>query len=174
VGLGRIGGRVAAVARALGMRVVGYDPLAQPGRFVELGVEPAAALEDALAIADVVTLHVPLTPETHHLFDAAMLDRIKPGAILVNCARGGLVDEAALAAALERRHLRGAALDVFEHEPPPPDHPLLHRDDVVCTPHVAGASDLSKERLVTGALEQALAALRGERPRFCVNPEVYG
>lgn len=173
VGLGRIGGRVALAARALGMRVVGYDPLAAPGRFAELGAEPAAALEEALAQADVVTLHVPLTPATRHLLDEAMIARIKPGAILVNCARGGLVDERALLEALERGHLRGAALDVFETEPPPPDHPLLRRDDVVCTPHVGGASDLGKERLITGAIAQALAALAGERPSCCVNPEVY-
>jgi D-3-phosphoglycerate dehydrogenase / 2-oxoglutarate reductase len=172
VGLGRIGGRVATVGRALGMHVVGFDPLARPERFAELGVEPATTLEAALGVADVVTLHVPLMAETHHLFDAARIAQIKPGAILVNCARGGLVDEAALLDALERRHLRAAALDVFESEPPH-GHPLLQRDDVVCTPHVGGASDLSKERLVSGAIEQALMALRGERPRFCVNPEVY-
>ncbi|MEN9934976.1 MAG: D-3-phosphoglycerate dehydrogenase [Chloroflexota bacterium] len=172
VGLGRIGGRVAVAMRALGMRVVGFDPVAPPARFTELGAAPAATLEEALAQADAVTLHLPLTQATRHLFDAAMIARIKQGAILVNCARGGLVDEAALLDALERGHLRGAALDVFEHEPPPPDHPLLSREDVVCTPHVGGASDLSKQRLVTGAIEQALMVLRGERPTCCVNPEV--
>jgi D-3-phosphoglycerate dehydrogenase / 2-oxoglutarate reductase len=172
LGLGRIGGRVATVAKALGMRVVGFDPPMPPARFAELGVERAASLEDALAQADAVTLHLPLTPETRHLFDAALIAKIKPGAILVNCARGGLVDEGALLEALERGHLRAAALDVFEREPPPPNHPLLGRDDVVATPHVAGASDLSKERLVRGAIEQALCVLRGTPAQFCVNPDV--
>lgn len=174
IGVGRIGGRVATVLRALGMRVVAFDPLAAPGRFAEIGAEPTATLVEALAQADVVTLHIPLTAETRGLFGAELLAQIKPGAILVNCARGGLVDELALVEALERGQLRGAALDVFAEEPPPPDHPLLLRDDVVCTPHVAGASDMGKQRLITGAIDQALAALRGERPRFCVNPEVFG
>ncbi len=173
IGLGRIGGRVAHVARALGMRVVGYDPLARPERFAELGVERAATLEEALGQADAVTLHVPLVPETRHMLNGATIARIKPGAILVNCARGGLVDERALLEALDSGHLRAAALDVFEVEPPPPDHPLLGRDDVVATPHVAGASDRGKERLWTTAIEQALAVLRGERAPFCVNPEVW-
>jgi D-3-phosphoglycerate dehydrogenase len=173
VGLGRIGGRVATVARALGMRVVGFDPPVPPERFAALGVERAEMLEAALAQADAVTLHLPLTPASYHLLDAAMLARIKPGAILVNCARGGLVDEAALLEALESGRLRGAALDVFEVEPPPPDHPLLRRDDVVCTPHLGGSSDLSKERLVRAAIEQALMVLRGERATCCTNPEVW-
>jgi D-3-phosphoglycerate dehydrogenase len=98
---------------------------------------------------------------------------MKPGAYLINAARGGLVDEAALLAALERGHLRGAGLDVFDPEPPRTDHPLLQRDDVMATGHVAGATAASKDRLVEGALRQALMALRGERPPHLLNPEVW-
>jgi len=98
---------------------------------------------------------------------------MKPGAYLVNAARGGLVDEAALLAALQSGHLRGAALDVFDPEPPPPDHPLLLRDDVLGTGHVAGATPAGKDRLLEGALRQALQVLRGERPPHLINPEVW-
>jgi len=173
VGLGRIGRRVARVALALEMVVVAFDPFVTLEQAAALGVELAPSLDALLAAADVVSLHAPLTAETRHLINARTLARMKPRAYLVNAARGGLVDEAALLAALDSGHLRGAALDVFDPEPPRPDHPLLLRDDVIGTGHVAGATPAGKDRLLEGALRQALQVLRGERPPHLVNPAVW-
>lgn len=173
VGLGRIGGRVATLARALGMRVVGFDPLAPPRRAADLGIETARTLDALLRSSDIVTLHVPISAETYHLIDAERLTRMKPGAILINAARGGLIDEAALLDALDRGHLFGAGLDVFEQEPPRPDNPLLGRADVVATPHIASATAAGKDRLWRTGITQALHVLRGERPPHLVNPEVW-
>jgi D-3-phosphoglycerate dehydrogenase len=173
VGLGRIGRRVAKVALALDMVVAAYDPFVTPEQAAALGVELAPTLEALLSASDVVSLHAPYVPETRHLINARTLALMKPGAFLINAARGGLVDEAALLAALESGHLAGAGLDVFDPEPPARDHPLLLRDDVLGTGHVAGATPAGKDRLLEGALRQALQVLRGERPPFLLNPEVW-
>lgn len=173
VGLGRIGRRVARMALALEMRVTAYDPLIPAEQAAALGVELAPTLDVLLAAADIVSLHLPLTPATRHLINAARLAQMKPGAILINAARGGLVEEAALLAALERGHLQGAGLDVFDREPPAPDHPLLQRLDVVATPHIAGATIAGKDRVWQVAIQQALQVLRGERPPHLLNPEVW-
>jgi D-3-phosphoglycerate dehydrogenase len=173
VGLGRIGSRVARAARGLGMNVLAYDPYLNRELARDVGAEAAESLDDLLARSDVVSLHVPLTPETRHLMNAARLARMKQGAILINTARGGLVDEADLLAALESGHLRGAGLDVFDTEPPPADHPLLSRPDVIATPHIAAATTAAKVRLWEGAIRQALAVLEGQRPLHLVNPEVW-
>ena len=169
VGQGRIGTRMARYAQALGMRVLAYDPYAPAAP----GVEPTATLDELLAASDVVSLHAPLTPETHHLLDAAAIARMKRGAILVNAARGGLVDEGALLDALDREHVAGAGLDVFDPEPPDPGNPLLAHDRVVATPHVASSTEACRDRLLRGAIAQALQVLRGERPPHLVNPEVW-
>lgn len=173
LGLGRIGSRVAGIAQALGMRVLAYDPYIQDEQMARLGVEHAATFERVLREADFVSLHLPLTGETRHLINAETLAMMRPGAILINCARGSLVDEAALLDALNRGHLYGAGLDVWEREPPPPTHPFLGRDDIVATPHVASATAASKDRLWRSAITQALQVLRGERPPFLVNHEVW-
>jgi D-3-phosphoglycerate dehydrogenase len=173
LGLGRIGSRVAGIAQALGMRVVGYDPYITDEQAARLGVERAATFEDVLRKADFVSLHLPLSAETRHVINAQRLAMMRPGAILINCARGGLVDEAALLDALDRGHLHGVGLDVWEREPPSPTHPLLGRDDVVATPHIAAATGASKDRLWRSALAQVFQVLRGERPPFLVNPEVW-
>lgn len=173
IGIGRIGGRVAKIALALGMSVVAHDPFVSPERAAELGVELSPTLEEVLSTTDIVSLHVPLTAETYRLINAERLALMKPGAILINAARGGLVDEVALLDALNRGHLQGAGLDVFDPEPPSPDHPLLHRDDVVATPHIAGGTGASKDRVWRMAIAQALQVLRGERPPHLVNPEVW-
>ena len=147
VGLGRIGGHVAKVARALGMRVLAFDPFITPERARELGVEQSHTLEELLKSANIVSLHLPLSAETSNLINGERLAQMKRGAILINAARGGLVDEAALLRALENGHLSGAGLDVFQVEPPAPDNPLLQRDDVIATPHIAGATGAGKDRL---------------------------
>jgi D-3-phosphoglycerate dehydrogenase len=173
VGLGRIGSRVARAARGLGMQVLAYDPYLNRELVLEVGATAAESLDKLLAHADVVSLHVPLTPDTRHLINAERLARMKKGAILINTARGGLVDEAALLAALESGHLHGAGVDVFDIEPPPADHPLLSRPDVIATPHVAAATTAAKVRLWEGAIRQALAVLEGQRPAHLINPDMW-
>jgi D-3-phosphoglycerate dehydrogenase len=139
VGAGRIGSEVARRAKALGMHVLVYDPYLSRERAEEMGAE-LAALSTLLGRADVVSIHTPLTEETHGLLGAEELALMKPSAYLVNAARGGVVDEAALVAALEEKRLAGAALDVFEQEPPPLDHPLLKLDNVLAVPHLGAAT----------------------------------
>jgi len=173
VGLGRIGSRVARVMQAVGMQVVVYDPYVSPERAAALGVTLLPNLADVLCNADVVSIHAPLTPDTQKLINDQTLALMKPGSYLVNSARGGLVDEAALLRALEAERLNGVGLDVFDPEPPKPDNPLLYRDDVICTPHVAGATIAGKDRLIRTAIEQILMALRGECPTYLCNPEVW-
>lgn len=157
VGHGTLGRAVADQARALGMRVWVAE---RPGRPVRPGRVP---WETVLGEVDVLSLHCPLTPETRHLVDAEALRRMRRGALLINTARGALVDPTALADALRRGHLGGAALDVLDREPPPPDHPLLAPDlpGLVLTPHVAWASRRARQRLVEQTAENVRAFLAG-------------
>jgi len=123
--------------------------------------------------ADFVSLHVALTAETHHLIDAAALARMKPGALLVNTARGEVVDEAALLESLTRGRLGGAALDVYEREPLDPESPLLRLPNVVLAPHIGSASVATRARMADLAVDNLLAGLAGERMPHCANPEAY-
>lgn len=173
VGLGRIGGHVARVATALGMQVAAYDPYISDERFSDLGVQRADALDGLLGAADVVSAHVPLNPETQKFMNAERFAQMKRGAIFVNVSRGALVDEAALADALDSGHLFGAGLDVTDPEPPLAGNRLLNRDNVVITPHIGGASVLGRRRLFVDAIEQILQVLRGERPPNLLNPDVW-
>ncbi|SEJ56587.1 hydroxyacid dehydrogenase [Achromobacter sp. NFACC18-2] len=162
VGFGGIGRLAAQLARGLGMRVVGSDAALPPGHpaWGEAGAEPLP-LDDLLAQADVVTLHVPLTPETRHLLDAARIDRMRAGAVLINTSRGGIVDEAALANALRAGRLRGAALDVFEQEPLPAGSPLAQAPNLILTPHIAGLTQEANTRvsdMVAAGVTMALDA----------------
>jgi (S)-sulfolactate dehydrogenase len=160
VGFGDIGRCAARLARGLGMRIVAHDPglVANSPVWAEEGAA-RASLDDVFAIADVVTLHVPLTPETRRLVDARRLASMKPDAILVNTARGGVVDEAALAEALRAGRLGAAALDVFEHEPLPAGSPLADCPNLVLTPHIAGVTRESNERVSALVAERVAAAL---------------
>ncbi len=173
MGLGRVGRRVARAAQALDMEVVAHDPGVDSREMAEVGVKEAVSPAELLATADVISLHMPLTDATFHVIDGEALANVKPGAILINTARGGLVDEEALLAALDEGRLAGAGLDVTDPEPAPPGSPLLGRDDVVVTPHVAAATGAARERIYRTALEQALAVLRGDRPSHLVNPDVW-
>jgi len=173
VGVGRIGTNVARMAGGLSMTVIAYDPFVEATAAEEAGIQLVDSLDQLLAEADVVSLHLPLTSETGQLMNAGRIAQMKPGAILVNTARGGLVDHAALLAALGSSRLFGAGLDVTDPEPLPPDHPLLHRDDVVATPHVAAATAAGKARLYESAVTQALQVLRGEYPNHLVNPDAW-
>ncbi len=173
VGLGRIGGHVSGIARAIGMKVAAYDPFISDDRFNQLGVDRASSLAKLLGASDFVSLHLPLNDKTCQIMNAERFAQMKPGAVFINVSRGGHVDERALAAALDRGHLFGAGLDVTDIEPPTADNPLLGRDNVVITPHVASATVVGKRRLVVHALEQALQVLRGEQPPHLINPEVW-
>lgn len=164
VGLGSIGQAVARRARGFGMRVLGWT---RSGRPVE-GVE-AAPLDRVLSESDFVSLHVAATAETRHLIDAAALARMTRGAILVNTARGEIVDEAALASALADGHLAGAALDVFEREPLSPDSPLLGLPNVVLAPHIGSASIATRSRMADLAVDNLLAGLEGRPLAHCAN-----
>ncbi|MEN5160429.1 hydroxyacid dehydrogenase [Achromobacter spanius] len=162
VGFGGIGRLAAQLARGLGMRIVGSDAALPPAHpaWQEAGAEPLA-LDELLGQADVVTLHVPLTPQTRHLLDAARIARMRPGAILINTSRGGIVDEAALAAALRAGQLRGAALDVFEQEPLPAGSPLAGAPNLILTPHIAGLTQEANTRvsdMVAAGVTMALDA----------------
>ncbi len=154
IGAGRIGTEVARRARAFGMRVVICDPYLTPDRAADLGLE-RLELDELLPTADVVTLHVPLTPATERMIGARELGRMREGAILLNAARGGLVDESALAEALRERRLAGAGLDVFEEEPLPADSPLRSVPNVVFTPHI-GAATLEAQREVSREISAAV------------------
>lgn len=160
VGLGRIGSRVARLLRPFGCRLLAtdIDPAVAP-RAADLGVE-LVALPDLLARVDVLTLHVPLTPATRGLIDAAALARLRPGALLVNTSRGEVLDEAALLAALEAGHLAGAALDVFCEEPY--QGPLAARDDVLLTCHMGSCSDAGRRAMELAAARAVVAWMRGE------------
>ncbi len=171
-GFGRIARRVARTAQALGMRVMAHDPYVYQAQASELNVTLTDSLESLLQAADVVSLHVPLNPDTHHLMNADRFALMKPGAVFVNAGRGGLVDEAALLAALESGHLFSAGLDVTDPEPAHPDNPLLHRENVYVTPHIASATQAGKARIFESALSQVIQVLQGERPPYAINPEV--
>lgn len=167
VGLGRIGSEVARRARALGMRVLAYDPFIGPERAEELGVE-LRELEALFPEVDMLTLHTPLTEQTRHLLDRDAFRRMKRGVILVNTARGGLIDEEALLEALESGQVRAAALDVFEEEPPW-NSALLGHPRVVATPHLGASTEEAQLHVALEIAEQVIRALKGEPVAHAVN-----
>jgi glyoxylate reductase len=168
IGLGAIGQAVARRAAGFDMKVIGWTP---SGRKVP-GVD-GVSLEELLLRSDYVSVHLALGSETRNLLDAAKIATMKPGAVLVNTARGGIVDEVALAAALDSGHLYAAGLDVFEREPVAMDNPLLQHPRVVVVPHIGSATTLTRAKMVDIAIRNATAALQGQPMPHCVNPEVY-
>jgi len=158
VGAGRIGGEVAVRARAFGMRVMVFDPFLNPDRATALGVE-TAALDEILERADVLSVHVPLTDETHGLIGEAQLAKLKPSAFVLNVARGGVVDEDALLKALQNKRLAGAALDVYSVEPLPADHPFRSLPNVVLTPHLGASTAEAQQNVAIEIAEAVRAAL---------------
>jgi D-3-phosphoglycerate dehydrogenase len=159
LGFGAIGQAVAALARPFGMAVTAYGPTAPPAAFT--AASRAASLPELLAGAEILSLHCPYTPQTRHIIDAAALAAMPRGGFVINTARGGIIDEAALAAALDSGHIAGAALDVFEDEPPPPGHSLRNHPGVIVTPHVAGVTRGSLVNMGVMAAECIAAALTG-------------
>jgi len=165
VGLGRIGRVVASRARAMGMLIVAYDPFIAPEQARDLEIE-LAPLDEVFSRADFLTVHTPLTSETRGLINRDALSRMKQGARIINCARGGLIDEDALYEAITNGSIAGAALDVFSEEPPPADHKLLHLDQVIVTPHLGASTKEAQEGVAFTVAEQMrdfllTGALRG-------------
>ncbi len=168
-GFGRIPQLVAPKAQAFGMKVVAYDPFSPADAFSRAGVEQVD-LPTLLATSDYISVHTPLTPETRGLFNRETFAQMKRGAYIVNTARGPIIDEAALAEALDSGQIGGAALDVMTQEPPPPS-PLFGRDNVIITPHTSFYSEESLVELQVKAAQEVVAVLSGRPPRNPVNPE---
>jgi len=171
VGFGRIGQAVAARAKPFNLTILAADPYIDPDVMVAAGVEPVS-LEDLLRRSDIVTIHAPLTPETRGLINTETLALMKPSAVLVNTARGPIIDLPALAEALEEGKLAGAALDVVDPEPLPADAPFYRMPNVILTPHSAYYSERSVDVVRRETLLEALQVLRGKRPRTVANPAV--
>ncbi len=175
VGFGRIGTRTAKRCLAMEMNVLIYDPYQPAAAISAAGCEPVADLDAALPRADFVSIHCPKTPETVALFDTARLSRMKPSAYLINTARGGIVDEAALYDALVSGRLAGAGLDVFAQEPPPVGHRLFELPNVIIAPHVAGVTREAIDRMSEQTARNILSVLDGEPIRQnIINPDVLG
>lgn len=170
VGSGRIGSEVARICQALGMTTIAYDPYLDEELAARDNIR-LTTFEELLETSDLVSVHAALTEETRHLVGDAELARMKPSAVLVNCARGAIVDEAALVRALEEGRIAGAGLDVYEEEPPT-DSPLLGMENVVLTPHIAASTVDAQRRTGLQTVEQVRKVLDGERPDFVVNPVV--
>jgi D-3-phosphoglycerate dehydrogenase len=169
VGLGRVGREVARRAVALDMKVIGYDPFFSPDFAGKLGIETASDLPSLLPKVDFLTVHTPLSPETTNLIGALQLALMKKGARILNCARGGIINEQALADALQSGHLAGAALDVFVQEPPPADHPLLKLPNVVVTPHLGASTTEAQETVALEAAQLLIDYLTKGAVQYAVN-----
>jgi len=167
IGLGRIGKEVAIRAKGLGMNVVGYDPYIAKSTAAQIKIK-MANLDELLKVSDIITLHTPLTKDTYHLIDFREFEIMKKGVYIINCARGGIINERALYDNLINQKVAGCALDVFENEPPE-DNPLLKLPNVIATPHI-GASTKEAQKMVSIEIaEEVIKALKGEPVRSCVN-----
>lgn len=170
VGFGRIARRVARMAAAIGMETTAFDPYLTDEQFGS--VTRARDLSEMVASADVLSIHVPLTPDSRDLFDREMLGLMKPDAILVNTSRGPVVNTDALVEAVSSGHLRAVGLDVTDPEPLPVGHPLLGFENVLVSPHVAAWTKEAKRRMLQEAVGQVLSVMAGRRPSYLINPEV--
>ena len=168
-GMGKIGGAVAERAAGFGMHMLYCDPDTYQDTLAE-----KCSFEEILRQSDFISLHVPLNAETRHLMSRKAFELMKPGAILVNASRGAVVDTDALYEALRDRRIAGAALDVTDPEPLPPDHPLYALPNCLIVPHIGSATWNTRRRMAELACENLLAGLQGKRLPYCVNPEVYG
>src|SRR3954465_6701997 len=174
VGTGNIGALVVQRAKAFGMKIVAYDPFLSEDAAAKLGVE-LVPLPEIFRRSDAITLHVPLTEQTKNMVAAPQLAAMKRGALVINCARGGLVDERALAEALKSGHLGGAALDVFETEPPAADHPLFSCENFIATPHLGGSTEDAQQNVAVIVCEAMVEYLTTGTIRNAVNvPSVSG
>jgi glyoxylate reductase len=172
IGFGRIGQAVARRSRGFNMKILYNDTTRHPELEEELGAA-YGSLDEVLTRSDFISLHTPLTPDTHHLISHAQFAMMKSGAILINTARGGIIDPDALYDSLHTHRIAAAAIDVTEPEPIPADSPLLDLENLIVTPHIASASIQSRDKMAQMAAENLLAGLVGERLPNCVNPSVY-
>jgi D-3-phosphoglycerate dehydrogenase / 2-oxoglutarate reductase len=174
VGFGNIGRRFASMCRdALEMEIHAYDPFIDAQKITDWGATAEETVTEMAAKVDFLSLHIPSTKDSHHIVDAAVLDALGPAGFLINCARGPVVDEEALVQALKADKIAGAALDVYDPEPPKADNPLFAMDNVVLTPHLASFTDEGRRRMGLMVAEGVLSVLRGEKPQYLANPEVY-
>jgi len=174
VGFGRIGQRFAQMCRAaLGMTVLVHDPYLDPQAVIDWGATPVSTLSDLAEQVDVLSLHIPATTETRHLVDRDVIQALKPTAILVNAARGAVVDETALIQALQAGSIHGAGIDVYDPEPPGPDNPLFQLDQVVLTPHIASKTEEARTLMGMTVVEDILRVLKGQEPQYLANPGVW-
>jgi glyoxylate reductase len=169
VGFGRIGQAVAKRAQGFDLRVIYHDPTVQPA----YGAQPVD-LDMLLRESDFVSIHVPLTEKTRHLVNAEFLSKMKPNAVLVNAARGGVLDQAALYHALKSNQIFAAALDVTDPEPLPMDSPLLELENCLIVPHLGSASKKTRDMMSLLAAQNLVAGLKGKQLPNCVNPQLYG
>ena len=172
VGLGRIGREVAVRAKAFGMELVGFGRHWDPAFAAAHGIRRMETVPDLMRVSDYVSLHTDLKPETQDLIRAETLAHLKPGALVINLARGEVVNTADVAAALRDGRLRGYASDVLDQEPPPADHPLTRLPNALITPHIASRTAESVQRQASCAVENLIKAFRGEKPEGVKNPEV--
>ena len=174
IGIGRIGAEVTRICRlAFHMNVLAYDPYVTDAWAAAAGARRVETLDELLKVSDFVSAHCPLTPETHDLIGEKEIKSMKDSAYLVNTARGGIVNETALLAALDAGWIQGAALDVLESEPPSQDNKLLNHEKVILTPHTAANTDEAMSRMAVMAAEEILKVLDGEKPLNVINPEIY-
>jgi len=171
IGCGNIGKLTAKYAQMFNMNVIGYDPFIPKEDLKKDDIEKKDELEDIMKNSDFISLHLPHIPQTHYIVNEEMLSKMKPSAYLINCSRGGTVDEKALYNALENGTIAGAGLDVFENEPPK-DNPLLALDNVVLTPHIGANTKEGQIRAGTVCAEQIIKALNGKNPDFWVNKKL--
>lgn len=173
IGLGNIGLKVLELLKPFKpKKILAYDPYI-PSELIRLAAaEPATSLEELLASSDIITIHTPLTPETRHMLDRKAFEKMKPGTILINTARGGIIDPEALHWALEKGIIKAAALDVFEPEPIPANHPILKHENIITTPHIASGTTTTYRQMDEHSLQEALRIIRGEKPLWILNPEV--
>jgi D-3-phosphoglycerate dehydrogenase len=171
IGVGRIGSSVSRkVIAAFNMRVLGYDPYVDAEKLTGYGVQKVDRLEEMLPLCDFVTVHCSGGAETRHIINVSTLALMKPGAYLINTARGTIVDEAALVEALQNGRIAGAAIDVYDPEPPRPGNPLLHMENVIVTPHFCAMTEESLYNMATMVAQGVLDVLEGRRPQYLVNP----
>jgi D-3-phosphoglycerate dehydrogenase len=174
IGVGRIGSSVSKkMIAAFNMRVLGYDPYVNATTLAGYGVKKVDRLDEMLPQCDFVTLHCPGGAETRHMINADTLALMKPAAYLINTARGTVVDEAALVNALQKKQIAGAAMDVYDPEPPRPGNPLLHMENVIVTPHYCAMTAESLYNMATMVARGVLDVLDGRRPQYLVNPETW-
>jgi D-3-phosphoglycerate dehydrogenase / 2-oxoglutarate reductase len=168
IGTGNIGTYTAKLAQCFGMKVIGYDPFISEEDMKKESIEKIEKLEDLMAKSDYISMHIPHNPKTHHIINKEMISKMKKSAYLINCARGGTLDEEALFNALKNNEIAGAALDVYESEPPK-DSPLFESDNVILTPHLGASTKEGQVKAGTVCAEQVMKVLNDEKPDHCVN-----